>query len=252
MKYDNELVSIIMPSYNSRDSIQESIQSILEQTYENWELIIVDDCSTDGTQRLLQMLAMKEKRIQVFCEIENGGAAVARNKALLHAKGRYIAFLDSDDKWKQNKLAVQLTFMKEHQHAFTFTAYEYISAEGVPLGKTVCAPKMVSYQDMLKNTIVGCLTVVVDRKQTGPIKMPNIRTRQDLATWLGILKKGYKAFGISEVLAEYRVGNLSISGNKWRAAQKTWYVYRQVEKLNLLEATWCFSHYAFHAVRKRL
>ncbi|WP_445490703.1 teichuronic acid biosynthesis protein TuaG [Niallia sp. 03133] len=252
MKYENDLVSIIMPSYNSRKYIQESIHSVLQQTYKNWELIIVDDCSSDGSQVLLQELEKEDKRIQVFYEKENGGAAVARNKALQQAKGRFVAFLDSDDRWKPNKLAVQIAFMKQNQYTFTFTAYEYMSEEAALLGKIVYAPKEVTYQDMLKNTIVGCLTVVIDQKKTGPFQMPDIRTRQDLATWLSILKKGYRAYGINEVLAEYRVGNISISGNKWRAAQKTWYVYRQVENLNLIKATWCFSHYAFHAVRKRL
>ncbi|MGP7816698.1 teichuronic acid biosynthesis protein TuaG [Niallia sp. 01092] len=252
MKYEKELVSIIMPSYNCKKYIQASVQSVLKQTYKNWELIIVDDCSTDGTQSLLRKVEKEDERIHVFYEKENGGAAVARNKALEHAKGRFVAFLDSDDKWKPNKLSVQLGFMKQHQYAFTFTAYEYMSEDAVLLGKIISAPKEVSYHDMLKNTIVGCLTVVIDRMKTGSIQMPNIRTRQDLATWLSILKKGHKAYGINEVLAEYRVGNLSISGNKWKAAQKTWYVYRQIEKLNFLQATWCFSHYAFHAVRKRL
>jgi len=252
MVYIKDCISIIMPSYNASKYIKESIQSVLEQTYTNWELIIVDDCSTDETPQILRDMEKRDARIRVFYEKENGGAAVARNKALEHARGQFIAFLDSDDCWKRNKLAVQLVFMKQYGFAFTFTAYEYMSEEGIPLGKRVVAPLEVTYQDLLKNTIVGCLTVMIDRNETGPIQMPTIRTRQDLATWLGILKRGYKAYGINEVLAEYRVGNVSISANKWKAAQKTWFVYREIERLNLLKATWCFSHYAFHAVRKRL
>ncbi|GKU84548.1 glycosyltransferase family 2 protein [Niallia sp. NCCP-28] len=252
MAYMKDHISIIMPAYNARKYIRESILSVLDQTYPNWELIIVDDCSTDETPQLLRDMEKRDARIRVFYEKENKGAAVARNKALQQARGQFIAFLDSDDCWKRNKLAVQIAFMKQYDVAFTFTAYEYISKEGIPLRKKVSAPIEVTYQDLLKNTIVGCLTVMINREQTGDIQMPAIRTRQDLATWLSILKKGYKAFGINEVLAEYRVGNDSISANKWKAAQKTWFVYREIERLNLLKATWCFSHYAFYAVRKRL
>lgn len=247
-----ELVSIIMPSYNSKDFISDSIQSVMSQTYSNWELIIVDDCSTDGTQALLAEWEQADKRIHVKYRKENGGAAMARNMAIDNASGRYIAFLDSDDRWKPHKLELQLGFMQENSYAFTFSSYEYITRDGESLKKWVHAPKVISYQDMLKNTIVGCLTVIVDRSIVGPFQMPNIRTRQDLATWLSILKKGHNAYGMTEILAEYRVGNDSISNNKWKSAQKTWFVYREIERLNLAKAAWCFSHYAYHAIRKRM
>ncbi|WP_141603966.1 teichuronic acid biosynthesis protein TuaG [Terrilactibacillus laevilacticus] len=247
------LISIITPSFNAIRTIDETVDSVKKQTYQNWELVIIDDCSTDGTREKLKMMSASDKRIRVIFLDVNGGAAVARNVGLDHAKGRYIAFLDSDDRWKQDKLDKQIQFMQKHQYAFTFTGYEYMTHNGQSMNKVIQAPQKVTYHHMLKNTIVGCLTVMIDRKQTGMFKMPNIRTRQDLATWLMILKQGVTAYGLNENLAEYRIGNSSsISKNKWKAAKQTWLVYREIEKLNRIKASWCFAHYAMHAVLKRL
>jgi teichuronic acid biosynthesis glycosyltransferase TuaG len=245
-------VSIIMPSYNCKEYISYSIESVIEQTYKDWELLIVDDYSTDGTVDLLKEWEKGDGRIRIFYQTVNEGAAVARNIALAHARGRYIAFLDSDDRWKKDKLEAQLAYMMDNKYAFTFTAYEWIDQKGEYLNKYIRAPKRVDYQTMLKNTIVGCLTVLIDRDQVGDFRMPNIRTRQDLATWLMILKRGFRAFGLNEILAEYRVGNESISKNKWKAAKNNWHVYRQIEQLNFLQSSWYFSHYAYNAIRKRL
>lgn len=246
------LISIITPSYNASLFIEHTIDSVRKQTFQNWEMVIVDDCSTDDTPDKLKFYEKIDERIHVIYLNQNGGAAVARNIALQHAKGRFVAFLDSDDCWKPEKLEKQLNFMQTNDYAFTFTGYEFVSNEGVQLNKRIGAPKQVSYNDMLKNTIIGCLTVMIDRSIVGQIQMPNIRTRQDLATWLAILKKGIIAYGLNENLAEYRIGNPSISRNKWKAAKMNWFVYRKVEKLNLIKAFWCFSHYALHAVVKRI
>ncbi|MDA1476574.1 teichuronic acid biosynthesis protein TuaG [Bacillus changyiensis] len=246
------LISVITPAYNAENFIEKTIESLLNQTFLDWEMIIANDHSTDRTRDIIQSYEQKDNRIRLIDLKENGGAAVARNAALKQAKGRYLAFLDSDDVWKKEKLEKQLAFMRDHQYAFTFTAYELISQNGEPLQKTIQAPESLTYDDVLKNTIIGCLTVMIDTEQTGPIEMPNIRTRQDLATWLSILKRGFKAYGLNKPLAEYRIVNNSISRNKWKAAQKTWYVYREIERLHLVKATWCFVHYAKNAVKKRL
>jgi len=252
MSPQQPLISIITPSYNASLFIEQTITSVRKQTYQNWEMIIVDDCSSDNTPDILERFNKEDDRIHVIYLTQNGGAAVARNKALQHAKGRYVAFLDSDDCWKPEKLQKQLSFMQTNKFAFTFTGYELVTNEGVLLNKQISAPEQISYNDMLKNTIIGCLTVMIDRQLVGHIQMPNIRTRQDLATWLAILKKGINAYGLNENLAEYRTGNPSISRNKWKAAKMNWFVYRKVEKLNVIRAFWCFSHYAFHAVLKRI
>ncbi|MCY8424066.1 glycosyltransferase [Bacillus vallismortis] len=246
------LVSVITPSYNARDYIEDTIQSVLDQSHPHWEMIIVDDCSTDGTRGILKQYEERDERIHVVYMEENGGAAVARNKALERAQGRFVAFLDSDDKWKKDKLEKQLDFMMERSCAFSFTGYSLMAQDGTPLDKFIHAPESLTYDDALKNTIIGCLTVMIDREQTGQIQMPNIRTRQDLATWLSLLKKGFTAYGMNECLAEYRLVNNSISSNKWKAAKKTWFVYREIERLHFIKATWCFVQYAKNAVKKRL
>ncbi|AJO59925.1 glycosyltransferase family 2 protein [Bacillus subtilis] len=246
------LVSVITPSYNARDYIEDTVHSVLDQSHPHWEMIIVDDCSTDGTRDILQQYEKIDERIHVVYLEENSGAAVARNKALERAQGRYVAFLDSDDKWKKDKLEKQLEFMMERSCAFSFTGYSLMAQDGTPLDKFIHAPESLTYDDALKNTIIGCLTVMIDREQTGQIQMPNIRTRQDLATWLSLLKKGFTAYGMNECLAEYRLVNNSISSNKWKAARKTWFVYREIERLHFMKATWCFVQYAKNAVKKRL
>jgi teichuronic acid biosynthesis glycosyltransferase TuaG len=252
MNFMQPLVSIITPAFNASEYIDHTIESVISQTFTNWEMVIVDDCSTDDTREKVRRHSLKDSRIHLIELEENSGAAVARNHALQFAAGRYVAFLDSDDCWTPEKLEKQLRFMQENDYAFTFTAYEVMSPEGRSLDKQVSAPDRMDYHDLLKNTIIGCLTVMIDRNQTGAFMMPNLRTRQDLATWLFLLKKGYTAYGMNEVLAQYRAGNPSISKNKWKALKMNWFVYREVENLNMVKAFWCFSHYAFHAVSKRL
>lgn len=249
---DHPLISVITPAYNAEKTIDATIESVAGQTFCDWEMIIVDDSSTDHTRDKLRKAAAADPRIRAAFLEKNSGSAAARNMALDLAKGQYVAFLDGDDRWKPEKLEKQFRFMADHHYAFTFTGYEYISDEGARLEKYVSAPRRVTYDDMLKNTIVGCLTVMIDRQQTGAFHMPDLRTRQDLATWLSILKKGAVAYGLNETLAEYRVGGrASISRNKWQAAGKTWFVYRRVEKLPVLESCWYFCHYAVNAVIKR-
>lgn len=247
------MISVITPCYNAAATIQATIESVRAQTYTNWELIIVDDCSSDQSRRLIREAAVLDSRIRPIFLTQNSGAARARNHALDAARGRYLAFLDSDDCWKPEKLIRQLNFMKEKDCAFSFTAYEYVSREGQPLGKLIAAPDQVCYYDMLKNTIVGCLTVMIDREKTGLFQMPDLRSRQDLATWLTLLKRGFIAYGLNENLAEYRIsGTESVSGNKWSAAKKTWLVYRRQEQLTLPRACWYFCHYAANAIRKHI
>lgn len=247
-----DLVSIITPSYNSKRFIEDTVKSVQNQTYTNWEMIIVDDCSNDGTREMLTRLADLDERIKVFFMNENSGAAIARNKALKEAKGKFIAFLDSDDMWHKTKLEKQLAFMRNKDIAFSFTEYELMDEEGVLLNKKVEIPDSIDYHGLLKNTIIGCLTVMINREKTGYFEMPNIRTRQDFALWLSILKKGFTAYGLKETLSKYRVVKGSISSNKINAAKKTWYVFREVEKLNLVYSSWCFLNYSFQAIKKRL
>jgi teichuronic acid biosynthesis glycosyltransferase TuaG len=248
----NKLVSIITPSYNSSKFIEECVRSVFAQSYTNWELIIVDDCSMDNSKNIILELLAKDKRIKCIFLEKNVGVAEARNIAIRKAKGKYIAFLDSDDLWLSNKLEKQIAFMQEKQIAFSFTGYQIMSEDGKQLKNIVKAPKKMNYSSYLKNTIIGCLTVVIDVERTGVIAMPILRVSEDMALWLQLLKKGFFAYGLDEVLSRYRETSNSLSTNKFKAAKDVWKVYRKSEKLNLFYSIWCFVNYAVNAIIKRV
>ncbi|WP_404445575.1 glycosyltransferase family 2 protein [Sutcliffiella horikoshii] len=248
----SSLVSVITPSYNAEKFISATIESVRTQTYTNWEMIIVDDCSKDTTREILKEYGELDPRIKPIFLEENSGAAVARNTALKAAKGDYVAFLDSDDLWVPYKLEKQLAFMQKNDYAFTFTAYNLMDENGKPLDKVIDVPKQIDYKGLLKNTIIGCLTVMIDTRKVEPLQMPLIRTRQDFALWLKVLRQGHIAYGMQEPLANYRIVEGSISSNKLKTAKRNWYVYRKIEKLSLPYASWCFVNYAFYAIKKRV
>lgn len=253
MKQD-ELISIITPVYNCEKLIKETMICVINQTYKNWEMILVDDCSTDKSEEIIKGIAQKDNRFKYFKLKENSGAAVARNYALEKSNGRFIAYLDSDDLWKENKLEIQMNFMKEHNYAFSCTDYEKIDAEGKTLNKIIKIPSKVNYNLFLRNTIIQTVGVMVDTKITGKqiLVMPNIRRRQDAATWCQLLKAGYDCYEVPENLSYYRVVTNSLSSNKFKAVKGTWYLYRNIEKLSLPKACFCFIGYAFNAVKKRI
>ena len=246
----NNLVSIITPSFNSSRFVEECIDSVLSQTYDYWELLIVDDCSSDNSCDLIEKY--NDSRI-VLIELEkNVGASEARNIALRKAKGKYIAFLDSDDMWMPTKLENQIYFMQQKDIAFSFSSYQPMSEDGNKLFSVIKAPNIITYSSYLKNTIIGCLTVVINRDKTGEFEMPNIQSSHDMALWLLILKRGFKAYGLDKNLAKYRVVSTSNTASKWKAAKDVWIVYRKLENLNLIYSIWCFVNYAFNAIRKRI
>ena len=246
----HNLVSIITPSYNTSKFIEECIRSVLDQSYTNWELIIVDDCSSDNSCEMIRKY--DDNRISLIKLEKNVGAAEARNIALRRAKGKYITFLDSDDIWNLNKLSKQISFMQIEDIAFSFSAYQPMSEDGSKLYSIIHAPKIVTYSSYLKNTIIGCLTVVIDREIAGDFEMPNISSSHDMALWLLIMKRGFDAYGLDENLARYRIVSASNTSSKWRVAKDVWKIYREVEKLSFLYSGWCFLNYAFNALVKRI
>jgi len=248
----NRLVSIITPSYNSSKFMQDCVCSVLSQTYTNWELLIVDDYSQDKSRDIISELAEKDDRIKSIFLEKNVGAAEARNISIRKAKGKYIAFLDSDDIWKSDKLEKQILFMKENDIVFSFSTYQLMSEDGKNLANVIKAPQKMTYHSYLKNTIIGCLTVIIDREKTGDFEMPNIRSSHDMALWLLIMKRGFSAYGLDENLAYYRVVSNSNTSKKWKAAKEVWEVYRKVEKLNFLYSMYNFVGYVFNAVKKRI
>jgi len=248
----NNLVSVITPSYNSSKFIDECVNSVISQSYTNWELLIVDDCSDDSSKELLLDLERRDERIQVIFLDNNIGAANARNVAILKAKGKYIAFLDSDDSWDSQKLYKQISFMIKNEIAFSYTSYQSISENGLDIIRVINAPYKMSYNNYLKNTIIGCLTVVIDKEKVGDFEMPSIRSSHDMALWLLIMKRGFDAYGLNENLANYRIVSTSNSSSKLDAANDVWRVYRKFERLSFFYSTWCFLNYAFNAVIRRI
>ena len=246
----NNLVSIITPSYNSSRFIEECVGSVLSQTYVNWEMLIVDDYSADNSLQILKKY--NDKRIQLIELDKNVGASESRNVAIRKAKGKYIAFLDSDDLWEPQKLEKQISFMEKEDVAFSFSTYQPISDDDSKLYSIIHAPKIVTYSSYLKKTIIGCLTVIIDREKTGGFEMPKIRSSHDMALWLLIMRRGFDAYGLDENLARYRIVSTSNTANKWRAAKDVWKVYRQFEKLSFFYSIWCFLNYAFNAIIKRI
>lgn len=247
------LVSIITPLYNCEDLLEETLKCVLNQTYKNWEMLLVDDCSTDNSAKIAKEYEKKDKRFKYIKLKENSGAAIARNTALENSKGRFIAYLDSDDTWKLEKLEKQVNFMLQNNYGFTCTDYEKIDENNKSL-KTIKIPERVNYNLYLRNTIIQTVGVMVDTEITGKevLVMPNIRRRQDAATWCQILKAGYDCYEVPEVLSNYRVVKNSLSSNKFKAVKGTWTLYRDIEKLPLWKSCVCFVGYAFNAVKKRI
>lgn len=244
-------VSIITPTYNSLSFLGETIKSIINQTYANWELIITDDCSTDGTWEYIETLPELDTRIKVFRLEKNSGAGIARNNSIKHAKGRYIAFCDSDDQWTQDKLENQLKFMSQNDLALSFSNYQIINESGQIIGDVI-SPEKVTYQTMLKNNYIGCLTAMYDTQKVGKVYMPEIRKRQDWALWLSILKKVPFALSIQESLAIYRDRSKSISSNKFDLIKYNWNIYRNVENFSILKSTFYLIQFIFFYLKKKL
>lgn len=230
----NELISIIMPTYNCAKFIKETIQSVINQTYENWELVIVDDCSNDNTEEIVA--SFNDKRIKYHKLKKNSGAAVARTTAMKMATGNYMAFLDSDDLWKKDKLEKQLDFMKKNNYNFTCTAYEQIDEEGNKLNKVIKTKKKANYNRILLDCPVGNSTVMYNVDNLGKFEVPNIRKRNDDALWLQILKKEKFIYGMPDVLMEYRIRNNSISSNKLSLIKYHWQLYREIEHLSVIRS----------------
>lgn len=245
-----ELVSIIMPNYNSASFIEKSIGSVLSQSYENWELILADDCSSDDSIKVIEALIADDKRIKLIQLTENSGPAIARNCAIEEAKGRYIAFLDSDDLWTPDKLSRQLSFMQEHDVALSYTGYYRIEEESGEIIDQIKVPQKVNYGELLKQNIIGCLTAIYDTEKIGKVYMPDILKRQDFGLWLKILKKIPYAYGLDEPLAYYRVRATSVSSNKMLASKYNWRLYRKVEKLPIHKAIYYFGWYTYKSILK--
>jgi len=240
------LVSVIMPTYNCGAFIEESVKSVLMQTVADWELIIVDDCSTDHTLDVLKPYLEKHPNIHYHCLEKNGGPAVARTEAMRLAAGKYMAFLDSDDLWSPDKLEKQIAFMKKTGAVFTCTGYRQMDEDGNDLGVVCVPPLRTDYNAMLyRSNPIGNLTVMYDVEALGRYTVPPIRKRNDFALWLKILRDAECCVGMPDVLGQYRIRKNSVSSNKLSLAKFHWQLYREIEKLPLWKAALAMLSWAF-------
>lgn len=246
----NNLVSIITPSYNSVQFIGKSIKSVLNQSYTNWEMIIVDDLSTDNSIQVIQEYVKKDNRIKLIQLKNNSGAAVARNTAIEAAKGKYIAFLDSDDLWETKKLENQINFMEKNNSSFSYSNYSLIDEEGNDLNIVKNPTSYMTYNELLKENQIGCLTAIYSQEKLGKIYMPLIRKRQDYGLWLNILKKINHADKIDEVLAIYRIRKNSISSNKLELLKYNFELFNKHQKLSKLKSLYYLAWNIFRKIKK--
>lgn len=249
----NEIISIIVPVYNVEKYLEETIESVLRQTIKNWELLLINDCSTDNSLLIMERYGQKDNRIIVIQQHTNQGAARARNRGLAEASGRYITFLDGDDIWKSEKLEKELLFLSDKKCAFVFSGYEFADEMGKGLGKVVRVPQSLTYKQALKNTTIFTSTVLFDTQKIKKelLQMPEVKS-EDTATWWNILRQGYRAYGLDENLVLYRRSLGTLSSNKIEAIKRIWVLYRDVEKLSIPASFYNFILYALRAVLRRI
>ncbi len=251
----NETVSIIVPVYNAEKYIVETMEHVVAQTYEDWEmLLVVDGCGDDSAQVIREYQKSRgEGRLRVLVNEENKGAARSRNRGLLEAGGRYIAYVDADDLWRPEKLDRQLQYMREKQAAFVFTGYEFADEEGVGTGKVVHVPSRLTYREALKNTTIFTSTVMFDTQRIPRemLEMPEIKS-EDTALWWKVLRQGHTAWGLDQNLVLYRRPRQSLSSNKLEAVRRIWNLYRKAEGLSVLYSLYNFCFWAWRAVMRRI
>ena len=249
MEQKQEKVSIIVPMYNAEKFIGKTIESVLSQTYKNWEMLIMNDVSTDNSFAVVSEFAKKDERIKIVNTEKNVGVVKGRNYLIDLASGKYIAFLDADDYWHNEKLEKQVKFMKEKNASISCTEYTRITENGEKINEIVIKSE-ISYTDMLKNNYLGCLTVMYDVEKVGKQYFKELEKNEDYVLWLEIVKDVKIIYGLKENLAYYRVLDNSRSSNKVKTAKVRWEIYRKVEKLSFLKSVYYFLHYAVKAVLK--
>lgn len=247
---DEKLISIITPVYNSDKYIIDTINSVLSQTYQNWQLILVDDGSRDASIKIIDEFRSKDSRIEVIKNPQNIGPARSRNKGIERATGDYIAFLDSDDIWLPEFLETMISFSVANDYDFVFSSYKRTDENLNPLYKDFIVPEKVNYDSLLKTCPISCLTALINISSIGKYYMPDIDKRQDYGLWLSILKDVEYAYGFTKPLAIYRIRKGSVSRNKFKAMLYVWRIYRDVEKLNFFYSLYLLVNYAYSGYRK--
>ena len=243
---------MITPCHNLEKYLERTIQSIQGQTLNDWEMIIIDDCSTDDSFAIAKASAMKDSRITAIQMDQNRGSSAARNEGLKRAKGTYITFIDGDDLIKPFKFETQINFMKRNNHAITYTNYRRMTPDEKKTGILQRNPEKINYAYLLKNTAMGTLTPIYNRDIIGDYFFDeNLSARMDYAFWLDILKNKHTAHRFDRDMARYRRGHTSLSSNVNKGRKLVWKIYRERQGLNYFHAWWCYIHYAIHAIKKR-
>lgn len=244
-------VSVVMPAYNCEKTINEAVESVLNQTYSDFELLIIEDCSKDQTRKVAERLASKDARVKLLINEKNSGASYSRNRGVKEAKGEWIAFLDSDDMWKADKLEKQLEFAHNNQETVLFyTASEFMTEDGKRYSYIMEAQKKISYKELLRKNLVSCSSVLVKSEVMKKIEMPGDEMSEDYFTWLKITRDYGYACGLNEPLLVYRLMGESKSSNRLKAARMTYNTYRAIG-YNLLMSAWLVFKYTFYSVTKR-
>jgi teichuronic acid biosynthesis glycosyltransferase TuaG len=251
-QYNNDLVSVITSVYNAGHFLAKTIESIIAQTYPNMEFVLVNDCSTDNSAEIIEEYQKRYPNIIYHFQAKNMGAGVTRNTALELAKGRYVAFLDSDDIWKPEKTVRQLELMRQKNSPMSYTAIEMIDKTGKVVKSKRPVKNSIDYKLLLHNTMIATSTVIIDRAVMGDFRMPIRRGGQDYATWLKLLRNGVVAVGINEALVQYRVSSGSLSANKLKSIKQVWEMQTQDEKIRRLPAAWHVICFSFNALKKYL
>jgi len=241
-------VSVIMPVYNGENVIVDAVQSVLNQTYSDFELIIVDDCSIDNTAGKVRELAQQDSRIIIMQNITNLGAAASRNRGCNCARGKYLAFLDSDDLWVADKLDEQVSYMESNESDFSYSSFGFMDSKGKYLGKDYLVPKSIKYEGLLCKNVILCSSVMIKTTAFQDHKFDNRFFHEDLRLWLELLREGKQAGGLEEVLVLYRSGGRS--SNRLRSAKNRWLIYRKAERLPFLKSLRYFVCYAYNATKK--
>lgn len=246
------LVSIIMPAYNAERYIEEAVRSAMAQTVTDWELLIIDDCSGDSTCSVAERLAREDKRIALFHNEENLGAAGTRNRGLELCRGKYVALLDSDDVWHPDKLEKQLERLRQTGADLSYSSYAVIGEDGKKAKGDYIVPENASFKKMLKENVIGCSTVLLDARIAKQYRFDTSFFHEDYVLWLRLLRDGYTAAGCGEVLVDWRYIESSRSFDKQKSARNRWKIYREYLKLPLPKSLWAFSNYAATSLRKYL
>jgi len=241
-------VSVIMPAYNSEKTIEDSVYSVLDQTFGDFELIIINDCSSDNTFGKIYKIAEEDPRVRIYSNQKNLGVAETRNKGISLASGDLISFIDSDDIWDREKLEIQLDFLNKTDADFCCSSYEFIDINGEKIGKSYNVPSLLTYEQLLRENVIGCSTVLLKKEILPPAPFKSNYFHEDYVLWLKLLKKQIKAVGISRPLVKYRIGGRS--SNKLKASCYRWKIYRKEERLPFIKSLFYFSIYFFNGLKK--